>query len=93
MPSPLSTALARGFLTSARTTFFAYKLEYYDTNGELHRINILKDYRELGKGKYFAFYMEMRNVKNNRRSVMSVDKFQMGSAMPEAQFSPTMLEQ
>jgi hypothetical protein len=73
--------------------FFAYKLEYYDTNGELHRINILKDYRELGKGKYFAFYMEMRNVKNNRRSVMSVDKFQMGSAMPEAQFSPTMIEQ
>jgi len=73
--------------------FFAYKLEYYDTNGELHRINILKDYRELGKGKYFAFYMEMQNVKNNRRSVMSVDKFQMGSAMPEAQFSPTMIEQ
>ncbi|MDD3431983.1 MAG: outer membrane lipoprotein-sorting protein [Bacteroidales bacterium] len=76
-----------------KADFFARKLEYYDANGELHRVNILKDYREQGKGKYFAYHMEMQNVKNNRRSVMTVDKFQMGSSLPEAQFSPAMLEQ
>jgi len=76
-----------------KASYLARKLEYYDSNGELHRVNTLNDYREQGQGKYFAFHMAMQNVKNNRRSVMTVDKFQMASSLPEAQFSPAMLEQ
>jgi hypothetical protein len=75
-----------------KTNSLTYKIEYYDLNNELVRVENLKEYKKQSNGSYFAFYMEMKNVQNNRRSIMTIDKFQVGSLLPEAQFSPAMIE-
>lgn len=75
-----------------KNTYFARKVEYYDFNGELERVQIISDYRPQPGGKYFAFLMEMENKQNGRRSVMQIDAFQPNSEMPESAFSPAMLE-
>jgi hypothetical protein len=72
--------------------YLAYKIEYYDLSGELLRVESIKDYKKQSNGSYFAFNMEMKNVQNNRRSVMTIDKFQLGSNLTEAQFTPAMIE-
>lgn len=75
-----------------KESFLAHKIEYYDLNSELLRVETIKEYKKQSNGSYFAFYMEMKNVQNNRRSVMIIDKFQLGSTLTEAQFSPAMIE-
>jgi hypothetical protein len=72
--------------------YLAHKIDYYDLNNELIRVETIKDYKKQSNGRYFAFYMEMQNVRNGRRSVMTIDKFQLGSELSEAQFSPAMIE-
>jgi len=74
-----------------KATFLVHKMEFYDLDGELHKIQYIKDFRLQSNDKYFAFYMEKENVQNGRKSMMIIDKFQAGSSMPETAFSPTML--
>lgn len=74
-----------------KDSYLAHKIEYYDLDGELLRVQTISNYQKQVNGGYFAFYMEMKNVQNNRRSVMIVDKFQLGSNLSESQFSPAML--
>lgn len=73
-------------------TYLAQKVEYYDFNGKLHRTQTISDYRKQSDGKYFAFKMEMKNEQNERKSVMIIDAFQVGSNMPESSFAPAALE-
>jgi len=75
-----------------KVNFLAYKIEYYDLSGELLRVESINNYKKQSNGSYFAFNMEMKNVQNNRRSVMTIDKFQLGSNLTEAQFTPAMIE-
>jgi len=72
--------------------YLAHKVEYYDLKGELLKVETIKDYRKLSNGNYFAFYMEMKNAQNKRSSIMTIDKFQLGSNLSENQFSPAMIE-
>jgi hypothetical protein len=76
-----------------KTDYLTYKMDYYDLSGEHAKEEIISEYKKQDNGTYFAFYMEMRNVQNNRRSVMTIDKLQLGSNMSESQFSPAMIEQ
>lgn len=73
--------------------YLTLSMEYYDIGGKLLRIQTIKDYKKQSNGSYFAYYMEMKNLQNGRKSVMTIDQFQPGSSMTEAQFSPAMLEQ
>jgi hypothetical protein len=75
-----------------KVNFLAYKIEYYDLSGELLRVESINNYKKQSNGSYFAFNMEMKNVQNKRRSVMTIDKFQLGSNLTEAQFTPAMIE-
>lgn len=71
---------------------FCYKIEYYDANDNLQREQLISDYRKQSNGKNFAFKMVMKNVQNGRKSEMIVDKFQLGSKVAEAAFSPSAIE-
>jgi hypothetical protein len=75
-----------------KANYLAYKIEYYDFSGQLLRVETIKDYKKQANGGYFAFSMEMKNVQNKRSSIMIIDKFQLGSTLSEAQFTPAMLE-
>lgn len=72
-------------------TWLVQKIEFYDIDGELHKIQRIKAYKKQPSGKYFAFYMEKKNVQNGRKSVMKVDEFQVNSSMKEAAFAPALL--
>lgn len=75
-----------------KSTFLTRKMEYYDASGRLLKTMTLKDYRKQPNGRYFAFSMEMQNGLNKRRSVISVDQFQLGSKLAEDYFSAGNLE-
>jgi outer membrane lipoprotein-sorting protein len=73
-------------------TFLCQKTEFYDLQGELHKIEFMRQYRKQSNGKYFSYEIEMRNVQNGRRSIITIDKFQSGSNLPESAFTAAMLE-
>lgn len=74
-----------------KNTYLCHKIEYYDFYGDLMKIQTLKNYQKQDNGKYFAFLMEMENVQNQRRSILSIDRFKVGSDLAENYFSPAML--
>jgi Outer membrane lipoprotein-sorting protein len=73
-------------------TFLTQKAEFYDQQGELQRIEFMRQYKKQSGGKYFSFEMEMQNEQNGRKSILVIDKFQTGSALPESAFTAAMLE-
>ncbi len=75
-----------------KESFLCHKIEFYDIDGELHKIQTIKEYRKQNSGKYFAFYMEKENMQNGRKSLMIINQFQENSALQESAFAPTMLE-
>ncbi|MCK5766735.1 MAG: outer membrane lipoprotein-sorting protein, partial [Bacteroidales bacterium] len=75
-----------------KDTYLCHKIEFYDLSGELHKIQFIEQYKKQSNGKYFAFYMKMKNLQNGRKSVITIDKFQLGSTLGESIFAPAMLE-
>ena len=75
-----------------KNNYLTHKVEYYDLNKDLQRIMTITDYKKQENEKYFAFRMEIKNLQNERKSVMIVDQFQLGSALDENSFSTTILD-
>ncbi len=74
--------------------FVFRKAEYYDGDGELFKQMIFSDVRQIdpsGK-KYMATRMEMNNVQNGRKSVMTIDKIQYNPDVKEEYFTLGYLE-
>ncbi|MBN1927508.1 MAG: outer membrane lipoprotein-sorting protein [Prolixibacteraceae bacterium] len=69
------------------------KIQYYNRAGELLRTQTISEYKLQSNDSYFAYHMKMENEQNGRSSVMAVDQLQIGSTLPEARFSPAMIEQ
>lgn len=76
-----------------KDNFLSHRIEFYDLDNQLAKVQLIKDYRKQSSGGWFAFYMEKENVQNKRKSVMIIDKFQEGCALPESYFSPNQLGQ
>ena len=75
-----------------KETYLCHKIEFYDLSGDLHKIQTIEQYKAQSNGKYFAFYMKMENKQNGRKSVIIINKFQIGSTLTENIFTPAMLE-
>ncbi|NDP22510.1 MAG: outer membrane lipoprotein-sorting protein, partial [Paludibacter sp.] len=75
-----------------KSNYVCYKVEYYDFSEKLNRIQSIDNYKKQLNGKYFAYKMSMENVQTRRKSEMSIDKFQIGSQLPESAFALTALE-
>ena len=73
-------------------SYLCHKVEFFDLQGKLHKIQFIRQYKKQASGKYFAYEMEMRNELNGRKSFMIIDKFQTGSTLPESAFTAAMLE-
>jgi hypothetical protein len=74
--------------------FVFRKAEYYDGDGELFKQMISSDVRQIdpsGK-KYIAARMEMNNMQNGRKSVMTIDKIQYNPDVKEEYFTLGFLE-
>jgi len=75
-----------------KNNYLTHKVEYYDPEGELHKIMTIGNYRKQSNGKYFAFLMKIENLHNQRKSSMIVEQFQLGSKLSEDNFSTISLE-
>jgi hypothetical protein len=75
-----------------KDTYLCHKAEFYDLQGKLHKLQFIRQYKKQPSGKYFAYEMEMKNEQNGRKSILTIDKFQTGSNLPESAFTPAMLE-
>jgi len=73
-------------------SWLCYKIEFYDFNGKLSKIQTIDNYKKQSNGKYFAFFMKMENVQSGRKSLITINKFQIGSKLTENTFTPAMLE-
>ena len=69
-----------------------YKIEFYDFDNVLHKVQSISEYTPQKNGKYFAYLMEMKNVQNKRTSIMTVNSLTLDSNLSEQSFSPTMLD-
>lgn len=74
-----------------KATYLCHRIEFHDLAGELYKIQSIEQYKKQLNGKYFAFYMKMENKQNDRKSVMTINKFQIGSKLTESRFTPAML--
>ncbi len=70
----------------------SYQVEYFDKNGKKLKTQTLSGYKKQSNGKYFSYKMEMKNEVNGRRSVIDINKFQLGSVKSENDFSPSLLD-
>jgi hypothetical protein len=73
-------------------TYLTAQVEFFGRDGKLLKTMSLNDYRQQANGKHFAFQMKMKNAQNNRHSTITVDQFQLGSALNESYFSVATLE-
>lgn len=74
--------------------FVFRKAEYYDEDDEIFKRMITSDIREMGSSgkKYIATRMEINNIQNGRRSVMTIDKIQYNPDVKEDYFTLAYLE-
>jgi outer membrane lipoprotein-sorting protein len=75
-----------------QANYLSYKIEFYTSSGKLIKTIMYSDYRKQASGKYFSFHMVANNHLNGRKSEMVVDKFILGSKLPEANFTTEYLE-
>lgn len=74
--------------------FVFRKAEYYDADDEMFKQMISSDVRQIDKAgkKYMAARMEMSNVQNGRRSVITIDRIQYNPDVREEYFTLGYLE-
>lgn len=68
------------------------KTEFYDPEGELSKIMTSSDVRNITEGKYMAATMQMENVQNGRKSVISMRQMQYNPNVKEEYFTVAYLE-
>jgi hypothetical protein len=68
------------------------KSEYYDLDNDLYKILTASDIREVTKGKYIAALMQMENIRNERKSVFTMDQLQYNPDVKEEYFTVMYLE-
>lgn len=74
--------------------FVFRKAEYYDADNELFKQMLSSDVKQIdtaGK-KYMATRMEMSNIQNGRKSVLTLDKIQYNPDVKEEYFTLGYLE-
>jgi outer membrane lipoprotein-sorting protein len=74
--------------------FISRKAEYFDEDGELYKRMISSEIQKIdpsGK-KHMATRMEMKNIRNGRRSVMTMDKIQFNPDVKDDYFTLGYLE-
>jgi len=82
---------SRKVITVEKNTYLTQRVEYYDFDGELLKIMNISDYKKQTNGGYFAFRMDMQNTQSGRRSVLIIDKLQLGSGLSENSFAAATL--
>jgi outer membrane lipoprotein-sorting protein len=85
---------ARQLAWIGKQDFVFRKIEYYDEDGELFKQMTSSDVRQVDPSgeKYIATRMEMSNLQNGRKSVMTIDKIEYDPNVKDDYFTIGYLE-
>lgn len=86
------TGVNRKIIWIGKKDYVTRKSEYYDLDNDLYKILTASDIREVTKGKYIAALMQMENIRNERKSVFTMDQLQYNPDVKEEYFTVSFLE-
>lgn len=86
------TGLSKKIIWIGKTDNVSRKIEFYNPDGELSKILTSSDVRKIAEGKYMAALMQMENVQNGRKSVISMGQLQYNPDVKEEYFTVAYLE-
>ena len=72
-------------------TYQLQKSEYYDQNGKLLKTMVFRDYKKYGS-TWRAQSIEVRNMQNNRSTVLTVAALKINSGLSDREFTQAALE-
>jgi outer membrane lipoprotein-sorting protein len=75
-----------------KSNYLCLKIEFYDKDDKLFKIQKNQQYKIVSGGKYFSYFMETENVITKRKSTMTITKMSTNISTPESQFTAAMLE-
>jgi len=75
-----------------KSDYLCQKIEIYDLKGRLLKTEFMGKYKKVSESKYLAYYLEIKNEQNGRKSIISIDRFKEGTNLKESEFSPARLE-
>ena len=73
------------------TNYQVQKGEYYDANGKLLKTMVFRDYKQFGN-TWRAQTMEVRNMQNNRSTVLKIASMKVNSGLADRDFTQSALE-
>lgn len=76
-----------------KSNYLTKKIEYFDASGKKTKEMMYKNYEMIDtvNKKYFAKYMEVVNLSNGRKSIITVDKINTKAQIKESDVSPAVL--
>jgi len=86
------TGLSKKIIWVGKKDNVCRKTEFYDPDGELFKILTCSDVKKIAEGKYMAASMQMDNIQNGRKSVISMDQMQYNPNVKEEYFTVDYLE-
>lgn len=86
------TGLSRKIMWIGKNDNVCRKTEFYNQDKELSKILICNDIRKIAEGKYMAAVMQMENVQNGRKSLISMGQMQYNPNVKEEYFTVAFLE-
>lgn len=86
------TGLSKKIIWIGKKDNVSRKTEFYDPDGDLYKILTCSDIRKIADGKYMAASMQMENVQNGRKSVISMGQIQYNPDVKEEYFTVGYLE-
>jgi hypothetical protein len=75
-----------------KENFLNLKTEYFGNDDKHFKTMVMEDFRKQPNGKHFAFSMKVENIKNGRKSEISVEQFKPTSNANEKQFEVNNIE-
>ncbi len=86
------TSVSRKITWIGKKDFVTRKSEYYDLDNDLWKILTASDIRNITNGKFMAAFMQMENVRNERKSVFTFDRLQYSPDVKVEYFTVSFLE-
>ncbi len=86
------TGVSRKITWIGKKDFVTRKSEYYDLDNDLWKILTASDIRNITNGKFMAAFMQMENVRNERKSVFTFNRLQYSPDVKVNYFTVSFLE-
>lgn len=86
------TGISKKVVWVAKKDYVCRRTEFFDPEGKLSKILTCSDVRKMAEGKYMAASMQMENIQNGRKSMITMGQMQYNPNVSDEYFTVTYLE-